>query len=155
MHYFDSQLMGHTQAEKFLEKIKITLSTRDPKKLRQISMDGPILNWKCMKMFQEDKRQSDHDASTLLNLGSCALHVVHGSFQSGETEKGWKVGDVLWVHLRLFHDSIARRRVFIEMTKTSTFPLKFCARRWVEESAVAERAIEIWPAVQTYINILL
>lgn len=52
----------------------------------------------------------------------------------------------------MFHDSPARREDFIEMTKTSTFPLKFCAHRWVEDLAVAERAIEIWPAVQTYIN---
>ncbi len=77
---------------------------------------------------------------------------MHGSFQSGEKETGWKVGDVLRALWQLFHDSPARREDFIEMTKTSTFPLKFCAHRWVEDLAVAERAIEIWPAVQTYIN---
>lgn len=99
VHYFDSEFMGHTQAEKLLEKIKKTLSPLDPKKLLQISMDGPMVNWKFLKLFQEDKSQSDPDASKLLNLGSCSLHVVHGSFQSGEKETGWKVGDVrraLW-----------------------------------------------------------
>ncbi|KAI2656593.1 AAA ATPase forming ring-shaped complexes [Labeo rohita] len=152
VRYFDSEFMGHTQAEKLLEKIKKTLSPLDPKKLLQISMDGPMVNWKFLKMFPKDKSQSDPDAPKLLNLGSCALHVVHGSFQSGEKETGWNVGDVLRALWQLFHDLPVRREDFAEMTKTSTFPLKFCAYRWVEDLAVAERAIEIWPAVQTYIN---
>lgn len=54
----------------------------------------------------------------------------------------WEVGDVLRALWRLFHDSRARHDDFIEMTNTSTFPLKFWAHRWVEGLAVAERALE-------------
>ncbi|KAK2832572.1 hypothetical protein Q7C36_016034 [Tachysurus vachellii] len=137
----DRGIAKRFSCEKLLEKIKKTLSPLDPNKLLQISMDGPMVNWKFLKMLQEDKRQSDPSASKLLHLGSCALHVVHGSFQGGEKETGWKVGDVLRALWQLFHDSPAR-----------PFPLKFCAHRWVEDMAVAKRAIEIWPAVQMYIN---
>ncbi|CAM4635460.1 unnamed protein product [Leuciscus chuanchicus] len=152
VHYFDSEFLGHTQAEKLLERIKRALSPLNPNKLLQISMDGPAVNWKLLRIFQEDKSQKDPDAPKMIHLGSCGLHVLHGSFQDGERETGWKVGDVLRALWQMFHDSPARRADFIEVTKTTTFPLKFCAHRWVEDLAVAERAVEVWPAVQQYIS---
>lgn len=152
VHYFDSEFWGHTQAEKLLERIKRALSPLNPNKLLQISMDGPAVNWKLLRIFQEDKSQEDPDAPKMINLGSCGLHVLHGSFQDGERETGWKVGDVLRSLWQMFHDSPARRADFIEVTKTTTFPLNFCAHRWVEDLAVAERAVEVWPAVQQYIS---
>ena len=30
------------------------------------------------------------------------------------------------------------------------FPLQFCAIRWVDDAAVAIRAIEIWPNIKRY-----
>ena len=32
------------------------------------------------------------------------------------------------------------------------FPLHFCATRWVENAAVATRAIEIWPNITKYVT---
>ncbi|KAJ4919549.1 hypothetical protein JOQ06_022104 [Pogonophryne albipinna] len=86
VRYFTSEFLGHTQAEKLLESINRSLSPLDPKKLLQISMDGPTVNWKFLRIFQEDKSKEDPDAPKLINLGSCGLHVVHGSFQTGERE---------------------------------------------------------------------
>ncbi|KAK1906949.1 hypothetical protein KUDE01_009345 [Dissostichus eleginoides] len=152
VRYFTSEFLGHTQAEKLLESINRSLSPLDPKKLLQISMDGPTVNWKFLRIFQEDKSKEDPDAPKLINLGSCGLHVVHGSFQTGERETGWKIGDALRALWQVFHDSPARREDFSELTKTARFPLKFCATRWVEDLQVAERAIEVWPAVMAYIH---
>ncbi|KAL7373641.1 hypothetical protein ABVT39_011347 [Epinephelus coioides] len=123
VHYFDSEFMGHTQAEKLLEKIKRALSPLNPNKLLQISVDSPAVNWKLLRIFQEDKSREDPDAPKMISLGSCGLHVVHGSFQDGERETGWKVGDVLRALWQMFHDSPARRADFIEVTKTTKFPL--------------------------------
>ncbi|KAI4829210.1 hypothetical protein KUCAC02_023270 [Chaenocephalus aceratus] len=149
VRYFTSEFLRHTQAEKLLESINRSLSPLDSKKLLQISMDGPTVNWKFLRIFQENKSKEDPDAPKLINLGICGLHVVHGSFQTGERETGWKIGDALW---QVFHDSPARREDFSELTKTARFPLKFCATRWVEDLQVAERAIEVWPAVMAYIH---
>ena len=44
--YFDSQFMGHTTAKDLLENLKSTLSKLNNRKLLQISMDGPRVNWK-------------------------------------------------------------------------------------------------------------
>ena len=47
----------------------------------QISMDGPNVNWKFYRnLFQERK---GGELSDLLNIGSCSLHVVYGSFKKG------------------------------------------------------------------------
>ena len=47
-------------------------------------MDGPNVNWKFYhNLLQERKGEELPD---LLNIGSCSLHVVHGSFEKGAKE---------------------------------------------------------------------
>lgn len=150
VHYFDSEFLGHTQAEQLLEKMKRDEVTTWSKKVLT-SLNG-WSSWKPLKIFQENRNHEDPDAPKMINLGSCGLHVMHLSFQDGERQTGWKVGDVLWALWQVFHDSPARWDDFIQVTKTSTFPLKFCVHRWVEDLPVAERALKIWPAVQDYIR---
>ena len=143
VRYFTLEFLGHTQAEKLLLGLNRSLSPLDPKKPLQILMDGPTVNWKFLRIFQEDKSKEDPDAPKLINLGSCGLHG---------RETGWKIGHALRVLWQVFHDSPARREDFSELTKMARFPLKFCATRWVEDLQVAERAIEVWPAVTAYIH---
>ncbi|KAJ3590501.1 hypothetical protein NHX12_008452 [Muraenolepis orangiensis] len=107
VRYFTSEFLGPTQAEKLLEGINRYRSSLDPKKLLQISMDGPTVNWKFLRIFQEDKSKEDPDAPKLINLGSCGLHVVHGSFQTGARETGWKMGAALRALWQVFHDSVS------------------------------------------------
>ncbi|XP_060753828.1 uncharacterized protein LOC132864430 isoform X1 [Neoarius graeffei] len=152
VHYLDSKFLGHTQSEKLVESIKASLSPLDPNKLLQISMDGPSVNKKLLRLFEEDWTKEAPGIRGLINLGTCGLHTVHGSFQQGEKESGWKIGDKLRALWQLFHDTPARRDDFIEITKTSTFPLKFCAHRWVEDLPVADRALKIWPHVEKFID---
>ena len=52
----------------------------------------------------------------------------------------------------LFSESPAKREDFIKLTGTETFPLPFCGHRWLENKQVAERALEIWPHITTYIR---
>ena len=52
----------------------------------QISMDGPNINWKFYhNLFKE---RNGEELSDLPNIGSCSLHVVHGSFKKGAKESG-------------------------------------------------------------------
>ena len=48
---------------------------------------------------------------------------------------------------QLLHSSPARRDDYQSITGSTTFPLFFCATRWVENKRVAERLIDIWPNV--------
>ena len=41
------------------------------------------------------------------------------------------------------------------MTGSEVFPLQFCGHRWLEDKIVAERAVEMWPSLTTYITEIL
>ena len=115
----------------------------DQSHMQQISMDGPNVNWKFFKLFQE-KMEENHNKQ-LLNVGSCGLHIVHDAFKKGSVSSGWGVDKLLSSLYYLYKDTPARREDFTTATGSNVFPLKFSGHCWVENVAVAERAMEIWP----------
>lgn len=114
-------------------------------------MDGPSVNWKFYDMFNS-MFQEYHDGKRLLEVGSCGLHVVHGSLQFGHKAAGWSVNSQLRALYNLFKDSPARRSHYTSVTSSTVFPLKFCQVRWAENSKVAERALSILPHVKKYVS---
>ena len=111
-------------------------------------MDGPSVNWKFADLLTE---ALDEESSTkLLEMGSCGLHTIHGAFQTGHKSSGWNVNAYLRSMYGLFKDSPARRADYIQISgsKVAKFPKKFCQVRWVENVAVAERALEVLPNVK-------
>ena len=58
----------------------------------------------------------------------------------------------LYSHL---HETPARREDYTKMTGSEVFPLQFCGHRWLEDKIVAERAVEMWPSLTTYITEIL
>ena len=87
-----------------------------------------------------------------MNVGSCGLHVVHAAFCAGCQATHWKIDGLLRALWYLFHDSPARRDDYTTVTGSTVFPLKFCSTRWIEDDRVAERALEVWPNVEKYIQ---
>lgn len=64
---------------------------------------------------------------------------------------GWNVGNFLNVLYSLFKNSPARIEDYGELTGEEVkLPLKFCSHRWLENSPVCERAIDIWENVMKY-----
>ena len=55
----------------------------------------------------------------------------------------------LW---HLFVDAPARSEDFETITQSKVYPLHFCATSWLEDVPVAERAIQIWPAMIKYVT---
>lgn len=104
-------------------------------------MDGPNVNWKFHDLLQEHIFE---DASALISVGSCGLHVVHNAFKTGAQASEWNVEELLSSLYWLFVDSPARKEDFTEITGSVVFPLKFCKHRWLENKPVVVRAQEIW-----------
>ena len=95
----------------------------NPSSLVQISMDGPNVNLKFYhNLFQERK---DKELPDLLNIGSCSLHVVHGSFKKGAKESGCNLDNTLRSLWQFFYHTLARREVFIQITSSDLFPFDF------------------------------
>ena len=123
----------------------------NPHNLLQISMDGPSTNWKFFDQFVEEHNE-DPDCPNLVNLGSCRIHVIHGAFKTAVTASEWMIDSLLRSLYYLFKDSPAKSEKFQEITKEQWFPLQFCSTHWFEDVPVAERAIEIWPAITMFIS---
>ena len=90
-------------------------------------------------------------------IGSCRLHTVSNAFQNGAKKKkkkktGWKLDKVLKSMWKVFQDSPARRDIYVRVSKSTIFPMKFCPTRWVENVTVAEQAINTWFSVLTVVK---
>ena len=122
------------------------------KKMLQVSMDGPNVNLKFLKdlkaFLKNDKDQNDVE---LFDIGTCSLHVVHGAYKTAHNACGWKVHVFLRSLYYLFKDFPSRRSDYTNASKSWSFPLRFCAIRWVENSSVIKRALEVIPFVKLYV----
>ena len=131
VRYLGSEFLGHATAVDLLLHFKQWISRLNPKRLLQVSMYRPNVNWK----FYTDltKERNSEELPQLLNIGSCGLHIVHGGLQKGVNESGWKLVHLMRSLWQLFHDTPARREDFVKLTGSTVFPLKFCPHRWVED----------------------
>lgn len=68
--YYTSVFMGHSIADDIEEKL---LSTLEPAKIIQISMDGPNVNLKFFRGLQEHLQQNYQ--VQCVDLGTCGLHT--------------------------------------------------------------------------------
>ena len=57
--YFDSQFLRHTTADDLLNSLKTSLSKLNNRKILQISMDGPRVNWRLFSMLCEERQKDD------------------------------------------------------------------------------------------------
>ena len=130
-------------------------------KLVQVSMDGPNVNWKLHELLEETRDgESNCSAPTLLQLGSCGLHVLHGAYGTGQKATDWELGKLLKHCYSIFNKSPARRSDYLlengfhetHAGKNTgyLFPLKFCGFRWLENSACITTLLEIIPYIKIY-----
>ncbi|CAL1262688.1 unnamed protein product [Larinioides sclopetarius] len=148
--YVTSSFMGHSTAEDILREFRISTEKLDLRKVLSVSMDGPSVNWKFFNLF--DVEIQKEFATSLINVGSCSLHVVNNSFRHGERVSQWDIDIFLSSIYYLFKDSPARREDYLKVSEIGKLPKKFCRTRWLENAAAAERAIEIWNDLVLYVN---
>ena len=105
-------------------------------------MDGPNVNQDVLKLYHQYRAENEHPM--IVNIGSCGLHVLHGALQYGFKQSSWDIDKILKAMWQIFHQSPARRDLYIKETQCDTFPLPFCKTRWIEDESVAEKAIQLW-----------
>ena len=153
--------MGHGDAVGCLEKLKEVMGDLDyEQKLLQVSMDGPNVNWKLLRLLEEERNSSP--APKLLNLGSCGLHVLLGAYGHGQKQSEWELDLFLKNCFSIFKRSPARRSDYLQANdihvshegrdKSYLFPLKFCGHRWLENSKSLNRILEIFDKLKNYFS---
>ena len=148
--YCGSQFMGHATADDMMEHFHQATTQLNMRQLWQLSMDGPNVNWKFHEMLQQEMKV-DHDM-TLLNIGSCGLHVIHGAFKDGCVACEWNLKHIFSSMYILFNETPARREDYVKATGSNVFPVKFCYHRWLENVPIAERTLLIWQHIKKYVG---
>ena len=146
VRYWNSKFLGHTTHTDLLHHFNDAFSGLDMSKMIQVSMDGPTVNWKLFEALVSYR--SECELPQLINIGSCGLHVINGAFRTGAEATSWDIKGTLKGIFQILHESPARREDYESVTGAKSYPLYFCATRWVESKPVADRAVEIWPEIR-------
>lgn len=152
--FLTSVFLGHATSDDLLHAFTSALSQHNLniKRMLQVSMDGPNVNLKFLRELKTYlKNESDPNDPELIDIGTCSLHVVHGAYKTAHNRCGWKLQIFLRSLYYLFKDFPSRRTDYTNASKSSLFPLRFCSIRWVENSSVIKRAMEIIPFVKLYV----
>ena len=146
--FLTSKFLGHNRVDNLKKKFEERIKDLEKKKMLQISMDGPNVNWKLYDNIVEEQNEND-DYPDLIDIGSFSLHVVHGAFRTGVQKTKWGILQALY---NLFPNSPAKREDYTQITGLKVFPLPFSGTRWIEDKKVADRALEIWPNITKYVS---
>ncbi|KAE8749481.1 hypothetical protein FOCC_FOCC003747 [Frankliniella occidentalis] len=149
--YLSSVFLQKATAKDLRLGIKEAIGPEIEKKMLQISMDGPSVNFSMLKDYQKELKE-DHGGTTLVDIGSCGLHVVHGAFKTGVETTTWELKEFLISLHYLFYKSPARRGHFTKTTGSMEFPVPFCFTRWVENDKAGSRAIAMLPHLRTWVE---
>ena len=105
--YYSSTFLGHATASNLFDSFTDTLGGSLLSKVLQVFMDGPNVNWKFFNML--NTALDEKFDTSILEIGCCGLHVVHGAFLTGHKAVGWNMNSVPRSFYKLFHNSPARR----------------------------------------------
>ena len=72
------------------------------KNLKQISMDGPNMNWKLFQCFINKKESKELPG--LINIGSYNLFVLNNAFKTGANAAGWNLHKLMKACFQILHD---------------------------------------------------
>ena len=86
IRYFGSSFMGHDTYTAILQHFDEITKDCNPAHLYQISMDGLNVN---LKFYQEFLQKRKDENYSLIDFGSCRLHVIHGSLGTGLDDSQW------------------------------------------------------------------
>ncbi|GBL79221.1 hypothetical protein AVEN_92449-1 [Araneus ventricosus] len=87
---------------------------------------------------------------SLLNIGSCGLHIMHNAFKAGCIASTWGIVNFLTSLYYLFKNSPTRRNDFLKESE-GALPKKFIQHRWPENVPASEYAINLLPGIKKYI----
>ena len=102
--------LGIASAEDILSSFIKCISKLNASKLIQVSSGRPNVNLNFLELMN-DKR-NEEELCKLIDLGTCGLHVLHGSLKHGEKSSGWKLKKLLSSLYKIFDESPSRSAAF-------------------------------------------
>ena len=127
VRYYGSSFLGHGRNNAIWNHFTSLTTSLKSKDLYQVSMDGPKVNLNFFKTFAADFKEDNFHS--LIDIGSCSLHIVHGAFKTSAEKCEWDLKKFLKAAYTILHDSPACRGDYESVTGSSKYPLNFCATR--------------------------
>lgn len=148
--YLGSEFMGRSTADDILKTFDQGVSDLHKPKLLQVSSDGPNVNLKFLKSLAKQREEEELDP--LIDIGTCGLHVIHGSMKTGAKASGWELQKLLKAMWQFVHDAPSRRTLYENISESLDYPSKFCGHRWCENEDCAEKALTIIKGYQKFVT---
>ena len=108
--YPTSRFLDHTCAEDLKKEFEEGIQELDKKKMVQVSIDGSNVIWKLYDSIEEERNQND-DYSSLIDIGSCSVHIVHVTFRSGLQKTKWGIHGILKAMHNVFDESPSKEKI--------------------------------------------
>ena len=123
--------MGKASADDVFSKFNDCLSSLDRSKILQVSSDEPNVNLAFLNLVHENRK--DDLLDPLIDIGTCSLHTLHRSFQTGEKTTDSNIKKLISSVNKIFDESPSHRADYERLTAAShtECPLKFCAHWWL------------------------
>ena len=103
VRFIGSTFFGHGTHQNLLKHFHEITKELDHSKYYQISVDGPSVNLKFYYEIVQDRQENM--VYLLIDIGSCSLHIVHGSFKTGAEKTGWNLKALLKGLFQILHDT--------------------------------------------------
>lgn len=150
--YYGSSFLGHAKADDLVENFYKVLKELPKENMLQISMDGPNVNLSFLSKVDQDIKVERPLGKHLIEIGICSLHAVNGSLKCALLTVKWDIHLFLRDVYYLLNDSPARRADYTAITESTTFPLKYCTIRWLENVKCIERCLTIFENLECFIK---
>ena len=75
-----------------------------------------------------------------MDLGTCGLHVVHGSMKAGAKASKWELQKLLKAMWQFIRDALVRQAMYENTSESTDCQAKFCGHHWCENKKCAEKA---------------
>ena len=131
IRYRSSQFLRGTEADEILEKFETGVSKkiRRANDLLQVASNVNLL---FLKLYEEKRCLNKLPA--LLDIGTCGIHIIHGSLKNAEKASEWDTGKVLKSMSKILVDFPARMKIFEKITESDVYPLPCCGHIWCENA---------------------
>ncbi|XP_018904920.2 uncharacterized protein [Bemisia tabaci] len=150
--YYSSAFLQGAKAIDLLEGLISVIESLNLEKVMSVSMDGPNVNIKFLKDFENLILEKNPLAKMLLFIGTCGLHVLNNSFKVGIKATNWKLTSYFSNSYYLFKDKPTRKGLYTQYSGSEIFPKKHCSVRWLENTEVASTAILTLPHIRAFIK---
>ena len=157
-HYLDTAQLYSETADIQLEVLMKVCEDFDIlHKVMQAGLDGPNVNKKLVKLFQQKHKEMFKDASMFIDLGSCNIHPAHNAFKAfTKAVEGVNISQLLNCLHSIFKLSTVRRKryadICLELIGKIEFFLRHVASRWLTAGPAISRVIFHFEALQEFLR---